>query len=58
LNIEVANIYSGAGGMEDLAGLAGEWLTFDCGTCSGADLDDDKDVTLSDLVELTLITGT
>ncbi|MHC4989278.1 MAG: putative Ig domain-containing protein, partial [Planctomycetota bacterium] len=52
LNIEVLNIYSGAGGIEDLAGLAGEWLSVDCTdspACGGADLDGDTDVTLSDL---------
>ncbi|MHC4883210.1 MAG: putative Ig domain-containing protein, partial [Planctomycetota bacterium] len=52
LTIEVANIYSGAGGIEDLAGFAAQWLSVDCidsPACGGADLDDDKDVTLSDL---------
>ncbi|MHC4989153.1 MAG: hypothetical protein ACYTFX_11770, partial [Planctomycetota bacterium] len=48
LNIEVLNTYSGAGGMEDLAGLAAQWLTFDCGTCDGADLSGEGNVTLSD----------
>ena len=52
LNIEVLNTYSGVRGIEDLAGLAGEWLSVDCTdspACGGADLDDDTDVTLSDL---------
>ncbi|MHC4854828.1 MAG: Ig domain-containing protein, partial [Planctomycetota bacterium] len=48
LNIEVLNIYSGVRGMEDLAGLAAQWLTFDCGTCDGADLSGEGNVTLSD----------
>jgi hypothetical protein len=52
LTIEVLNIYSGAGGMEDLTGFAAQWLSSGCidtPPCGGADLDDDTDVTLSDL---------
>jgi hypothetical protein len=52
LNIEVLNTYSGVRGIEDLAGLAGEWLSSGCSdtpACGGADLDGDTNVTLSDL---------
>ena len=51
LTIQVANIYSGVRGIEDLTGFAGQWLSVDCAdspACGGADLDDDTNVTLSD----------
>jgi len=51
LNIEVANIYSGVRGIEDLTGFAAQWLSVDCidsPACGGANLDDDTNVTLSD----------
>jgi hypothetical protein len=47
----VDNIYSGVRGIEDLSGFAGQWLSVDCTdipACNGADLDGDKNVTLSD----------
>ncbi|MHC4906318.1 MAG: alpha-glucuronidase family glycosyl hydrolase [Planctomycetota bacterium] len=52
LTIEVLNTYSGVRGMEDLTGFAAQWLSSGCidtPPCGGADLDDDTDVTLSDL---------
>jgi hypothetical protein len=51
MTINVANVYSGVRGMEDLAGLATQWLLADCTdtpACGGADLDGDLDVTISD----------
>ncbi len=51
MTIQVANIYSGVRGTEDLAGLAAQWLSLDCvdvPACNGADLDGDDDVTVSD----------
>ena len=48
LIINVANIYSGAQGLEDLAGLSMQWLQEDCIDCGGADLDGDSNVNLSD----------
>jgi hypothetical protein len=53
--IDVANIYSGVRGIEDLAGLAAQWLMQDCvdiPACNGADLNGDTNVNLSDLAEL------
>ncbi len=55
MNIDVANIYSGIHGFEDLAGLAINWLGSNCPdtpACGGADLDGDKDVDFLDYVEL------
>jgi hypothetical protein len=55
MNIQVANIYSGVLGTEDLAGLADQWLLQDCTdtpACGGADLDGDLDVTMTDLAVL------
>jgi len=55
MTIEVANIYSGVRGMEDLAGLVAQWLVFDCTdipACDGADLDGDADVDFLDVAEL------
>jgi hypothetical protein len=55
MTIDVANIYSGVRGMEDLAGLAERWLMQDCADtppCNGADLNGDTNVNLSDLAEL------
>ena len=49
MTIDVANVYSGTQGMVDLAGLAAQWLTTDCGLCGGADLTGDSRVDLSDL---------
>lgn len=48
MTIQVANLYTGLQGIEDVAGLASEWLALDCGFCGGADLDGDNDVTLTD----------
>ena len=53
MTIQVANTYSGSQAMEDLAGLAAQWLMTDCTdtpACNGADLDGDSDVTISDLL--------
>jgi len=55
MNIYVANIYSGVRGLEDLAGLAVNWLDSACldtPACGGADLDGDKDVDFLDFAEL------
>ncbi len=51
MTINIANVYSGVRGTEDLAGLAAQWLSLDCvdvPACDGADLDGDDDVTISD----------
>lgn len=51
LVIEVANIYSGMRGLEDLQGFAVQWLLLNCSdipACNGADLDKDRDVDLAD----------
>lgn len=51
MTIAVANIYSGTQGIDDLLGLAGQWLMTGCidiPACSGADLDGDNDVDISD----------
>jgi hypothetical protein len=53
MNINVANIYSGTQGLEDLLGFAEQWLAYNCTdfpACNGADLDGDADVDLSDLI--------
>jgi hypothetical protein len=55
MTIDVANIYSGVRGMEDLAGLVAQWLIFDCTDippCDGADLDGDADVDFLDFAQL------
>jgi hypothetical protein len=52
MTIDVANIYSGVRGMEDLAGLAGQWMAQSCGDtppCDGADLSGDTNVDIWDL---------
>lgn len=48
MTIQVDNVFYGTQGMEDILGLANEWLTQDCGMCNGADLDGDNDVTFTD----------
>lgn len=51
MTIQVANVYSGIRGIEDLAGLTAQWLRTDCPdtpACGGADLDGDRTVTVSD----------
>ncbi|MCE5185905.1 MAG: putative Ig domain-containing protein [Planctomycetaceae bacterium] len=51
MNISVANVFSGVRGLEDLLGLASQWLMLDCldtPACAGADLNDDADVTAAD----------
>jgi endo-1,4-beta-xylanase len=53
--ITVANIYSGVAGMEDLLGLAAQWLRTGCTdtpACNGADLDGDANVDLEDFAVL------
>ncbi|MBN2293311.1 MAG: hypothetical protein JXM70_12850, partial [Pirellulales bacterium] len=55
MTIQVANLYTGTQGMNDLFGLAVQWLRTGCTdipTCDGADLDGDNNVTLSDLAIL------
>ncbi len=52
MTLEVADVYSGVRGLEDLAGLAGRWLDADCPdtpACGGADLSGDAIVDLLDL---------
>jgi hypothetical protein len=58
MNIQVANIYSGVEGLNDLIGLSAEWLGMGCTdvpACGGADLDGDADVDLSDFAKLAFI---
>lgn len=52
MTIEVDNIFSGVLGIEDMLGVASNWMTLTCGDCNGADLDGDNNVTLSDLAVL------
>jgi hypothetical protein len=57
MNITVANIYSGTEGINDLLGLAAQWLSSGCTdtpACDGADLDGDgdADVDLDDFAVL------
>ncbi len=55
MNIYVDNIYSGVRGLEDVEGLAANWLSSGCAdtpACGGADLDGDKDVDFLDYVIL------
>jgi hypothetical protein len=55
MNIDVANIYSGARGVEDLEGFAAQWLNSECvdtPPCGGADLDGDWDVDFFDFALL------
>lgn len=55
MTIEVANVYSGVRGLEDLDGLAAYWLAADCidtPACGGADLDGDAAVTLDDFAAM------
>lgn len=52
MTIHVADTWSGVRGLEDLLGLASQWLSTDCTdfpACGGADLDADSGVTLSDV---------
>ena len=51
MNIEVANVYSGARGLEDLSVFAAQWLKNNCAdipSCGGASLDSDNDVDMYD----------
>ena len=51
MTIQVANIYSGVGGLDDLVGFASQWRMQGCvdiPACDGADLDGDHDVDLAD----------
>jgi polygalacturonase len=50
MTIQVANVFSGINGMDDLLGFAAQWLMADCmdTPACGADLDGDNDVTLLD----------
>jgi len=52
MTIQVANLYSGVRGLEDLYGLAARWLMLDCvdiPACQGADLNGDRNVDMSDV---------
>jgi hypothetical protein len=52
MTIQVANVYSGVRGMDDLYGLAARWLMLDCvdmPACQGADLNGDRNVDMSDV---------
>jgi hypothetical protein len=51
MTIEVANIYSGVRGLEDLLGLAEHWLLEECldvPACGGADLNGNRRVDMED----------
>ena len=48
MSIYVDNIFSGVLGLEDLVGMASNWLSASCHDCDGADLDGDNNVTISD----------
>jgi alpha-L-rhamnosidase len=51
MTIQVENLYTGALGIDDLLGMATQWLKTGCTdipACNGADLDGDNDVTISD----------
>ncbi len=55
MTIQVANTYSGIRGLEDLAGLAAQWLMTGCmdtPACDGADLSSDQDVDMDDFERL------
>lgn len=55
MTIDVADVYSGVKGLEDLAGAADGWLSSDCGDnppCGGADRDGDRDVDMADFARL------
>jgi hypothetical protein len=55
MNITVANIFSGNQGLDDLLGLASQWMMEGCTdtpACDGADLDGDADVDLDDFAEM------
>ena len=52
MTIDVANVYSGVLGVEDLLGLAAQWLMTDCvdtPACDGADLSGDAGVDMEDV---------
>ncbi len=51
MTIQVANIYSGSQGMEDLLGLVSQWMTTGCmdnPRCQGADLNGNSAVDMTD----------
>jgi hypothetical protein len=55
MTIHIENTWSGVRGLEDLIGLASQWLAMDCAdfpACSGADLDADGEVTVSDVAAM------
>lgn len=55
MTIDVADVYSGIRGIEDMIGMAAQWLKTNCTDtprCSGADLDGDADVDLADFAQL------
>lgn len=55
MSIYVADLCTGARGIDDLAQMAAQWLLVDCvdiPACGGADLNEDNSVDLSDLANL------
>ena len=46
----IINLYDGKLGLSDFAFFAQQWLQNDCGFCAGADLTDDGNVTMDDLL--------
>lgn len=44
MTIEVENVFNGTQGLEDLLGIASEWLTLGCSDCDNVDLDGDSNV--------------
>ena len=56
MNVDVANIYSGLHGIEDLTALVAQWLQTDCidvPACEGTDLNGDTKVDMADFSVLT-----
>jgi len=45
------DLYDGKNGMLDFAFFAQQWLSTNCGFCDGADLTDDQNVNIDDLLE-------
>ena len=55
MTVQISNIYSGSHGIDDLVGVAEQWLMQNCTdvpACNGADLDGDGNVTLLDISRL------
>ena len=49
MRVYVDDMFTGELGLVDFAGFAAQWMNTSCGSCAGADLDDDGDVGISDL---------